>query len=122
MLSPLDNYFLEQDEPQKSCLQVLRNHILDADANITESWKYGMPFYCYGGKMMCYLWIHKKFKRPYLGIVEGNKINHPELLKEKRSRMKILLLDPNKNIPVKKINAILKKVLKLYKSTGDDIS
>ena len=65
--------------------------------------------------MFCYLWIHKKFKQPYLGIVEGNKIVHLELLKEKRSRMKILLIDPDRNIPVEKINAILKETLKLYK-------
>jgi Domain of unknown function (DU1801) len=116
MLSPINNYFQKQDEPNKSCLQFLREHILNTDINITESWKYGMPFYCYDGKMFCYLWVHKKFGQPYLGIVEGNKINHSELLKEKRSRMKILLIDPNKNIPVKKINRILKEVLKLYKN------
>jgi hypothetical protein len=29
--------------------------------------------------------------------------------------MKILLIDPDKNIPVKKINGILEEALKLYK-------
>jgi uncharacterized protein DUF1801 len=115
MLSPVDKYFQKQAEPVKSCLEFLRSHILNTDADISESWKYGMPFYCYDGKMFCYLWVDKKFKQPYLGVVEGNKIDHPELLKEKRSRMKILLIDPDKNIPIKKINGILKEVLKLYK-------
>ncbi len=73
-----------------------------------------MPFYCYRGKRFCYLWVHKKFNQPYLGIVDGNKIDHPDLLKENRSRMKILLIDPAKNIPVKKINAILKEALLFY--------
>ena len=71
-------------------------------------------FYCYKGKMFCYLWIHKKYKKPYLGIVEGKKIDHPDLLIEKRERMKILLIDADKNIPVKKINFILKEILSLY--------
>ncbi len=115
MLRPIDNYFLQKDEPVKSCLQFLREHILKQNPHITEAWKYGMPFYCYNGKMFCYLWVHKKYHQPYLGIVEGKKINHPDLIIEKRARMKILLLDPNKNIPVKKIDRILKEVLALYK-------
>lgn len=115
MLRPIDNYFLQKEEPIKSCLQFLREYILKQDKNITETWKYGMPFYCYNNKMFCYLWVHKKFNQPYIGIVEGKKINHPELIIEKRARMKILLIDAGKDIPVKKINAILKEVLKLYK-------
>ena len=115
MLRPIDNYFLQKEEPVKSCLQFLRDHILGQDSNITEAWKYGMPFYCYKGKMFCYLWVHKKYQQPYIGIVEGKRIDHPDLLQEKRARMKIFLLDANKDIPVKKINAILKEVLRLYK-------
>jgi hypothetical protein len=115
MLRPIDNYFLQKEEPVKSCLQFLREHILKQDNNIVETWKYGMPFYCFKGKMFCYLWVHKKFKQPYIGIVEGKQINSPDLIREKRSRMKIFLLDPNKNLPVKKINMILKTTLTLYK-------
>lgn len=113
-LRPIDNWFLQKDEPAKSCLQFLRQHILKQNALITEAWKYGMPFFCYKGKMFCYLWVHKKYGQPYLGIVEGKHINHPDLLIEKRARMKILLLDPAKDIPIKKINAILKEILALY--------
>jgi uncharacterized protein DUF1801 len=115
MLRPIDDYFIKKEEPVRSCLQFLREHILAYDSNITEAWKYGMPFYCYNGKMFCYLWVHKKYGQPYLGMVEGNKISHPDLLSEKRARMKILLIDAGKNIPVKKINSILKEVLALYR-------
>ena len=114
MLRPIDNYFLQKEEPSRSCLQFLREYILKLDPNITEAWRYGMPFYLYKGKRFCYLWIHKKYQQPYLGIVDGNKINHPDLIIEKRARMKILLVDAGKNIPVKKINKILKDVLDLY--------
>lgn len=92
----------------------LRSMLLRFDPNITEQWKYGMPFYCYNNKMFCYLWIHKKYKQPYIGIVEGNKIDHPLLIQEKRARMKILLLDPTKDVPVKVVNAILKRAVALY--------
>ena len=101
MLRPIDNWFLQKDEPLKSCLQFLRGYILRQDAGITEAWQYGMPFYCYKGKRVCYLWVHKKYHQPYIGIVEGKKINHPDLITEKRARMKILLLDPAKDIPIR---------------------
>jgi hypothetical protein len=110
-LRPVDYWFLQKDEPVKSCLQYLRSFILKKDEHITEAWKYGMPFYCYKGKMFCYLWVHKTYKQPYLGIVEGKAIDHPELLQEKRARMKILLIDADKNIPARKIATILKEVL-----------
>lgn len=115
MLRPIDNYFLNQNEPTKSCLQFLREHILQQDKNITETWGYGAPFYNINRKRFCYLWTHKKFKQPYIGIVKGLQINHPDLLQEKRVSMKILLIDPMKDIPLKKIDKILKEVLALYK-------
>lgn len=107
MLKPIDEYFLYQDEPVKSCLEALRELILWQDENITEAWKYRMPFYCYREKMCFYLWIDKKSHQPYIGIVNGKSIDHPDLLLEKRAKMKILLIDPNADIPVKKINDIL---------------
>ena len=115
MLSAIDNYFLQQEEPVKSCLIFLRRTILKRSRDITEVWKYGMPFYCFKGKRFCYLWVHKKYNQPYIGIVDGKRIKHPDLLVEKRARMKILLIDPDIDIPVKKVNGILKEVLALYK-------
>jgi hypothetical protein len=115
MLNPLNNYYLQKEEPIKSCLSFLRHHILDFDADITEALKYGMPFFCYKGKMICYLWVHKKHGQPYLGIVEGASMSHPDLIIEKRVRMKIFLMDANKDVPVKKVNAILKEMMALYK-------
>jgi Domain of unknown function (DU1801) len=115
MLREIDHYFLEKEEPVKSYLLALRQHLLQFDEHITEAWKYKMPFYYYKGKMFCYLWVHKKNHQPYLGIVEGNKIDHPQLIIEKRARMKIMLFDPEKDIPLKTINAILKTAIGLYK-------
>lgn len=115
MLNPLDNYYLQKDEPVKSCLTFLRTHILNFDSGIVEAWKYGMPFFCYNGKMICYLWMHKKYGQPYLGIVEGASMKHPDLITEKRARMKIFLMDSGEDIPITKLNAILKEMMTLYK-------
>jgi hypothetical protein len=67
--------------------------------------------------MFCYLWTHKKFLQPYIGIVEGKKIIHPDLITEKRARMKILLIDPDQDLPVKKMSRILTEVLAMYKKS-----
>ena len=113
MLSDLDNFYLSKEEPAKSCLLALREIILNYNKDISAEWKYRMPFFCYKGKMFCYLWMNRKTRVPYLGIVNGNKIEHPDLIIEKRSRMKIMLFDPNKDLPVKKIQLILSKALQL---------
>lgn len=115
MFRDTDNFYLQKEEPVKSCLLAMRAYILAYDTSITEAWKYKMPFYCYKGKMFCYLWINKKTGQPYLGIVEGRKTVHPLLIQEKRSRMKILLLDPNKDLPVKTIHTIFRMAMKFYK-------
>ena len=93
----------------------LRQHIMDFDKGITEAWKYRMPFFYYKGKMFCYLWVHKKNGLPYIGIVEGGKIDHPDLIQESRARMKILLIDLNADLPLDTINTILKTALSFYK-------
>jgi Domain of unknown function (DU1801) len=116
MINDLDNFYLQQDEPVKSCLLALREIILAQDEHITAAWKYGMPFFCYKGKMFCYLWVHKKLHQPYLGIVEGKHIDHPQLVMEKRSRMKTMLFDAGKDLPIKTIRAILKEAIGLYKT------
>jgi len=112
MQENLDRFYLCKDEPIKSCLIALRDIILSYDSQIVNSWKYGMPFFCYNDKMICYLWIHKKYGKPYLGIVEGKCFDEGYLLSENRSRMKILLIDPNEDLPIVIIKNILKKLLK----------
>jgi hypothetical protein len=115
MPTELDNYFISKEEPAKSCLFALRDIILAYDNNISEAWKYSMPFYCYHGKMFCYLWIHKKYHQPYIGIVEGKRIDHPSLIVEKRARMKIMLIDPEKDIPIKKVRSVLNLAVQFYR-------
>ncbi len=65
--------------------------------------------------MFCYLWVRKKTNEPYLGIVDGNKIEFPGLLQEKRSRMKILIIDPGIDLPVKDLQTLLKMAMELHR-------
>lgn len=113
MLSELDHFYLKQEEPVKSTLLALRDIILSVDKDITPEWKYKLPFFYHQGKMLCYLWIHKKHHHPYIGFVDGHLLHDEDLLVEKRARMKILLVNPEADLPVEKINNLLKEVLYL---------
>ena len=115
-MKQLDDFYLKQDEPVKGVFLALRKIILKQDKDITHVLKYGMPFFCYKGKMFCYLWIHKKQKQPYIGIVEGKHFDEPFLIKEARSRMKIMLLNPAEDLPLEQIEMVIRKALNLYKS------
>ncbi len=115
LLRDIDNYYLQKTEPIKGCLMALREYIINYDSNMTEAWKYGMPFFCYENKMFCYLWVDKKTHLPYIGIVEGGKIEHPKLVQGKRSRMKILMINPNEDLPIATIDVIFREAIKFYK-------
>lgn len=115
-IKALDNFYEQQEEPIRGCLLALRSIIVTQDENVTATLKYGMPCFCYKGKMFVFLWVHKKLHQPYILIVEGEHFNEAFLLQEKRSRMKIMLFDADKDIPVKKVKDILKKALDLYRN------
>ena len=110
----LDDFYLAQTEPFKSCLLALKDIILLHDDNLVNVLKYNCPFFSYKGKTVCYLSIDKKRRQPYIGFVDGYQLNHPGLLAEKRTRIKIMLVDPEKDLPIRAINAVLKIALGLY--------
>lgn len=115
MVDQLHNYYLNKAEPNKSCLLALRSIILEQDTNIIETQKWGMPCFCYKKKVFCYLWTDKKTGEPYILMVEGKYLDHPKLEDGNRSRMKILQVNPNKDLPIKTIEKILQSALDLYK-------
>jgi hypothetical protein len=90
--------------------------IIAQSRHITETVKYGMPCFCYRKKVFCYLWTDKKTHEPYLLMVEGKHLDHPQLEAGTRSRMKIFRVDPHKDLPMITINLILQQALHLYKS------
>jgi len=115
-MKQLDDFYLNQEEPIKRIFLALKEIILKQDKDISNVLKYGMPFFCYKGKMFCYLWVHKKLKQPYIGIVEGKHFDESFLIQEDRSRMKIMLFDANEDLPLKRIELVLEKAINLYKS------
>lgn len=112
----LEQFYEQRAKPARTCLLDLRELILAHDPHISEGLKYGMPFFLYRKKMFCHLWTRKESGQPYFGVVEGQRLFHPELIQEDRARMKILLLDPKKPIPVRTIIGILQEAITIYTS------
>ncbi len=114
-MKELDHYYMQQEEPVRGCLLALREIILAQDENLSPAWKWRLPFFYYKKQMFCYLSFHKKYKQPYLAIVEGRQLDHPALLAENRTRIKIMLIDPEEDLPVETIEEILQQALALYR-------
>ncbi len=112
MIESLQSFYINKEEPARSCLLALREIILNYDPLITETQKYYMPCFCYNKKIICYLWTDKKTGEPYILVADGKLFDMPELEQGKRSRMKIFRVDPEKDLPLEMIRLILNKVLK----------
>jgi hypothetical protein len=95
-------------------MQALRQFLLHFSPALEEAWKYRMPVYMYKGRMLCYLWTRKAGGQPYLGIVKGSELEHPELVQEERKRMKIFLVNPDADLPVSVIKELLTMAMTLY--------
>ncbi len=114
-MKEIDQFFLNKPEPAGSCLVALRQLVLRFNADVSEVWKYHMPFYTIRGKRFCYIWLEKKTGRPYIGIVDGKLIEHPFLFAEKRTRMKIIPIDPAQDLPVDRIYEIFELAINAAK-------
>ena len=114
MLRELDQFYLEQPEPNRSFMLGLRAFFLNYDTAITEAWKYRLPFFYYKNKPFCYIWKDKKTQQPYIGIVKAGLIEHPLLIKGNRKKMKVLYFDTSKDIPVKLLDEVFQLAMNLY--------
>lgn len=114
MITDLECIYLKQEEPVKSCLLALREIILSFNEHLTESVKYGMPFFSYKGKMFCYFWFHKKSKEPYIGFMKGKFMKNKSLVAGDRKLIKILAVDPEKDIDISLLREVLKEAIKCY--------
>ena len=111
-----DNFYTNKEERLRSCLLALRRIIRNQNTRITETRKWGMPCFCYRNKMFCFLWNDKHTGEPYILMVEGKRLNHPELEAGNRSRMKIFRVDPKADIAIKTIESLLEAALDLYRN------
>lgn len=113
-LSSIDIYFDSKTEPFKSAFLAIRKIILDHNSEITEKISYGMPFYYYRKKRICYLWRNKKTQQPYIGFVAGKLINHPLMIQGNRKRMTIFEVNAHQDLPLETIHTLVDLAIKLH--------
>ena len=107
----IEDYYFEQKEPLRSTLLFIRGHLL-TDTDISESWKYGLPFFDYKQKYFCYFHQDKKSKTPYLAFTQGKYIDHSALSMGDRKQIAVLHFRPEEDFPVD----ILDEILELAKA------
>ncbi|MDO5981208.1 DUF1801 domain-containing protein [Flavivirga spongiicola] len=115
MIKETDTYYLNINEPNKSTLLALRNIILNQDKEIIEFLKYKIPCFKYRSKVFCYLWIDKESNEPCLLMQDGKQLNHPGLEKTNHKQIELFRINPNEDLPIKRIISILTKGLELFK-------
>ena len=109
----IDSFYLGLNEPVKSCLEALRTIILKHDSQISESMKYGMPFFSIHKKMLCYFWKDKKNGLPYIGFKEAKSLPFPWLEIGDRSTISVMYIDPYADLPLKKLHQTLKAAIEI---------
>jgi hypothetical protein len=114
-MEDITNFYLKQEEPNRSCFLAMREIVRKSDAGVEETIKYGSPCFMYCGRAFCYLWKDKKTNEPYFLLVEGKRLSHPALEAGDRKRMKVLRVNPNEDLPVTTITSILDEALNLYR-------
>lgn len=115
-MEDVTNFYLRQEEPNRSCFLAMRDIVRRVDGEVEEILKYGSPCFVYHGRAFCYLWKDKKTNEPYFLMVEGKRLDHPMLESGDRKRMKILRVSPTEDLPIEAINVVLDSALELYKS------
>jgi hypothetical protein len=113
--SEKDTFYLQKEEPARSCVMALGNLILAVDNQIYKIKRYEIYCFCFGKNSSCYLWIDQKTAKSYLLFVAGNLVNHSSLGIRERKQMKILKVDPNADLPKKLIESLLKDGLDLVR-------
>ncbi len=111
-----DHFYLNLKEPNQSCLLALRSIILNHDRNITEAIKWGIPCFSFKKEIFCFLNVDKRTNQPYILFVEGKHLDHPKLEIGNRTRMKVLKIKSDEDIPIHDIKLLLTNALGLYES------
>ena len=115
-MTELEAFYEKQNPEIREVYLALRSIILNYDEHITAEWKFKLPFFYYKKKMLCFLWFHNRFKKPYISFMDANLLNDSRLLMEDRKRAGILLIDPQKDIPKDLVKEILDLLLQLPKN------
>jgi hypothetical protein len=112
MNTKLEEYYLRHPEPFQGCLLALKHIILNLDNRITHERKYQIPFFCFEGKKLAFLWMNRK--KLILGFVTDKSIIPPIVGIKHKDRFEMIQMDPNVDLPMEMIVAKLREQIRMY--------
>jgi hypothetical protein len=112
MNTKFEDYYLRHNEPFQGCLLALKHLILNLDIRITHERKYQIPFFCFEGKKLAFLWMNRK--NLMLGFVTDKSIIPPVAEISHKDRLEIIQIDPNADLPVELIATKLMEQIRMY--------
>lgn len=114
MNTQLEDYYLRHPEPFQGCLLALKHIILNLDERITPERKYQIPFFCFEGKKLAFLWMNRK--KLMLGFVTDKSIYPSKAGVKQKDRLEMIQIDPNADLPVEMIAAKLREQMRMYEN------
>lgn len=114
-MTPIDEYYNRLEEPMQGLMLAIKTSILSIDQRLNLQWKYQMPFFCVYNKMFCYSRVDKKTGELYISFADGYRLENPLLQSDGRKRFKLLYINPNEDLPIDDIRAIVNSALSYYK-------
>lgn len=114
MNNPLDNFYAKQTAENQEVFLAIRNFLKNYHPEIKETMKYGLPYFEYKGKMLCYFWKDKNSREPYVGFAKGKFLNHPMLMQGDRKLVKVFHLNPDKDLPIDSFTEVLEMAIDFY--------
>lgn len=112
MNTKFEDYYLRQPEPFQGCLLALKHIILNLDERITHERKYQIPFFCFEGKKLAFLWMNRK--KLMLGFVTDKSIYPSKDGIKQKDRLEMIQIDPNIDLPMEMIAAKLLEQIRMY--------
>jgi hypothetical protein len=107
----LENYYLKQPEPIQSCLLALKSIVLNFSPDITHERKFQIPFFCYKGKKLAFLWVNRK--RLIMGFVKDRALLPKPATGRRKDEFETIIVDPNEDLPIRQITTLLHRYMKL---------
>jgi hypothetical protein len=114
-MNPAEEYILRQKEPFQSILLCIRDIVLASNDDIQEQFKYGLPFYRFNEKPLCYFNVPKNKNRVDICFWKGFELEdkHQILHARDRKMIKCVEIYSLEEINIKGIVSLLKESFKL---------
>ena len=115
MESPLESFYLSEEEPLQSALLAMRALVKSHHPEISEALKWGLPTFYYKNHFFAYLYKDPHGKKlPYLGFNKGRDLDHPLLETGGRKLIKVLSFHPEHDLPAKGLRKIMDMAIALH--------